>query len=131
MFSPSRKLGRKHKLTHKQVLVTDITLAVRYLHVHSETHTCLVIHTLNDSLWPHLSPCNTVTLWSCVRLLLGNCHFPCGRHSSGCYLQRCCSAAVSRLNSPLFFCVTTHYCFADCKLHLFCTCDKVCLLEDI
>lgn len=90
------------------VNVIDVTSAVVRLHI--ETHKCSRSHTENDELWPHLSPCNTVTLWSCVRWLLGNSHFPSGCHSSGCYLQHCCSAAVSRPNSPLFSCTVSHYC---------------------
>lgn len=78
----------------------DVCIIVN-THTHRNKQMLTLIHDTNEQ-WSHLSPCDFVTLWSCVRLLLGNSHFPCGLHSSGCYLQHRCSAAVSRSNSPLF-----------------------------
>lgn len=60
------KEGRKHGLCFANMM--GLTSAHTETHACSHTHT----HTQNVERWPRLSQCNAVTLWSCVRLLLGN-----------------------------------------------------------
>lgn len=91
--------------------------APTHLHLRVSACTREHLHTPSERPWPHLSARNTVTLRSCVRLLLGNCHFPCGRHSGGCYLQSDRSAAVSRVEECIVvLCRHTHRCFSGCTL---------------